>query len=103
MLIITIFIVLAFIFCLLFVIIRTLNKQYIITSIDNDSNFQLAYIDIVTYCDETNDYSIDERKYLDITLTSFTLFICFILFVRDYSKTNFFEKYFSKKYKTIIY
>lgn len=34
---------------LLSFLLVTLNKQYIITSIDTDSNFQLVYIDIVTY------------------------------------------------------
>lgn len=100
---ILIFILLAFLLVTLFVITSILNKQYIITSIDTDSNFQLVYIDIVTYLDEINDYNVDERKYLDITLISFTLFILFVLFVQDYSKTNFFEKYFEKRYKTIIY
>lgn len=100
---ILILILLAFLLVTLFVITSILNKQYIITSINTDSNFQLVYIDIVTYLDEINDYNVDERKYLDITLTSFTLFILFVLFVQDYSKTNFFEKYFEKRYKTIIY
>lgn len=100
---ILIFILLAFLLVTLFVITSILNKQYIITSTDIDNNFQLVYIDIVTYLDEINDYNVDERKYLDITLISFILFILFVLFVQDYSKTNFFEKYFEKRYKTIIY
>lgn len=80
-----------------------LNKQYIITSFDNDNNYQIAHINIVDYYDEKSDYIVDERKYLNISFVSFTLFILYIFVQNKNNSKRFFEKYFNKHYKLIVY
>lgn len=101
LLVATLIVVICFI-CLLYFVANVLDEQYIITSFDNN-NYQLAHINIVEYYDKKSDYIVDERKYLNINIISFTLFILYI-FVQDANNSkNFFDKYFNKHYDIIVY
>lgn len=99
---VTLIVIICFV-CLLYFVVNVLDKQYIITSFDNDNNFQIAHINVVEYYDEKSDYIVDERKYLDVTLISFTLFVLYIFIQDENNSKKFFENYFEKNYDTIVY
>lgn len=102
LLVATLIVVICFI-CLLYFVANVLDKQYIITSFDNDNNYQLAHINIIEYYDEKSDYIVDERKYLNISIISFTLFILYIFVQDENNSKKFFENYFNRNYDTIVY
>ena len=75
LLVATLIVVICFI-CLLYFVANVLDKRYLIVLIDNsyqliDANTLENYVDNVN-----NVLDIDERNYLDITLISFSIFIC---------------------------
>lgn len=93
---------LAFFFLLIVIIASILNKFYIISNIGN-SNCYYQLIDANTLELYINSSNIEERDYLDITFISFILFLFYISCVKHKTSKNFFDTYFMKHYKTIVY
>lgn len=102
LLVATLIVVICFI-CLLYFVANVLDKQYIITSFDNDNNYQIAHVNIIEYYNEKSNYIVDERKYLNITFVSFTLFILYVFVQNINNSKKFFDNYFEKNYDTIVY
>lgn len=102
---ILIFILLALLLVILFVITSILNKYYVITNVGSILYYQM--IDANTLendIDKVNDYlNVDERNYLDINIITFVLFLLYVSCVKYKAHKNFFDTYFTKHYKTIVY
>lgn len=98
----TLIVIICFITILYFVT-NVLNTRYYITYIDKE--YTLIDVNVTEkYIDYSNDTRyIEEREYLDITVTSFILFIFYLYFVSDKSKQNFFDKYFINHSDNVVY
>lgn len=102
----------AFFLVILIVITLILNKFYVISNIGN-SHCYYQLIDANTLeikiDDVNNRLLVDERDYLDINCVTFVLFLIYILRVNycvssmKPKEIKFFDMYFTKHCKTIIY
>ena len=100
----TLIVVVCFV-CLLYFITNVLNTYYVITNIGSICYYQIVDANTLEEnIDNVNNVlDIDERNYLDINVITFTLFLLYIFCVKEKANKNFFDSYFCKHYKTIVY